>query len=68
LVHDNVIGVEPAKDKNGFVVAMKSKRKVVCVGFYELYPIMYLVYDDFYLSPRSLKLMLITLKADVKLT
>nr|SVE86519.1 EOG090X0JNN [Daphnia similis]SVE87146.1 EOG090X0JNN [Daphnia similis]SVE87772.1 EOG090X0JNN [Daphnia similis]SVE88404.1 EOG090X0JNN [Daphnia similis] len=28
LVHKNVIGVEPAKDKNGFVVVMKSKRKV----------------------------------------
>ncbi|EFX83369.1 hypothetical protein DAPPUDRAFT_230702 [Daphnia pulex] len=28
LVHKNVIGVEPAKDKNGFVVAMKSKTKV----------------------------------------
>nr|SVE74577.1 EOG090X0JNN [Daphnia barbata] len=28
LVHRNVIGVEPAKDKNGFVVVMKSKKKV----------------------------------------
>ena len=29
LVHKNVIAVEPAKDKNGFVVVQKSKRKVV---------------------------------------
>nr|SVE76780.1 EOG090X0JNN [Daphnia longispina] len=28
LIHKNVIGVEPAKDKNGFMVVMKSKKKV----------------------------------------
>nr|SVE94011.1 EOG090X0JNN [Scapholeberis mucronata] len=28
LVHKNIIAVEPAKDKNGFVVVQKSKRKV----------------------------------------
>nr|SVE75523.1 EOG090X0JNN [Daphnia dolichocephala] len=28
FIHKNVIGVEPAKDKNGFVVAMKSQKKV----------------------------------------
>lgn len=62
LVHKNVIGVEPAKDKNGFVVAMKSKTKVVCIVPFTL-PFVCVVHDDFYLSPRSLKLMLITLKS-----
>lgn len=31
LIHKNVIGVEPAKDKNGFVVVQKSKTKVVSI-------------------------------------
>ncbi len=32
LVHKNVIGIEPAKDKNGFVVVQKSKTKVVSIS------------------------------------
>lgn len=29
LIHKNVIGVEPAKDKNGFVVVQKRQSKLV---------------------------------------
>lgn len=45
LVHKNVIGVEPAKDKNGFVVVMKSKKKVVCMILFALDVFSFVGYD-----------------------